>query len=99
MRVGTSVTWVNDEVAADQTFDVEPGEPTPAEAASGNVNVTEVAGGAPADEIDLDAVEADLDGVDAALTRLADGTYWTDEVTGAPIPPEVLDADPLARRA
>jgi RNA polymerase-binding transcription factor DksA len=50
------------------------------------------------DIIDLDAIEADLDAVQAALDRLADGSYWTDEVTGAPIPVEVLDADPLVRR-
>jgi len=50
-------------------------------------------------EIDLAGIEADLDGVQAALTRLADGTYWTDEVTGEPIPADVLAADPLARRA
>jgi len=49
--------------------------------------------------IDLVGIEADLDGVQAALTRLADGTYWTDEVTGDAIPAEVLAADPLARRA
>jgi DnaK suppressor protein len=51
------------------------------------------------DILDLDAIEADLDDVQAALDRLAEGSYWTDEVTGAPIPIEVLDADPLARRA
>ncbi len=51
------------------------------------------------DIIDLDAIETDLDGVQAALDRLAEGSYWTDEVTGAPIPVDVLDADPLARRA
>ena len=51
------------------------------------------------DEIDVIAIEADLDGVQAALARLADGTYWTDEVTGEPIPADVLAADPLARRA
>jgi RNA polymerase-binding transcription factor DksA len=50
------------------------------------------------DHLDLDSIEADLDAVQAALDRLADGTYWTDEVTGAPIPVEVLDADPLTRR-
>jgi len=49
--------------------------------------------------IDLDAIEADLDAVQGALGRLAEGNYWTDEVTGAPIPVEVLDADPLIRRA
>jgi hypothetical protein len=51
------------------------------------------------DHLDLDAIEADLDGVQSALDRLAAGTYWTDEVTGAPIPVEVLDADPITRRA
>lgn len=48
--------------------------------------------------IDLDAMTSDLDAVDAALARLADGTYWTDEVTGEAIPPAVLEADPIARR-
>jgi RNA polymerase-binding transcription factor DksA len=50
-------------------------------------------------EVDLAGIEADLDGVQAALTRLADGTYWTDEVTGSAIPADVLVTDPLARRA
>ena len=50
-------------------------------------------------EIDVAGIEADLDGVQAALGRLADGTYWTDEVTGEPISADVLAADPLARRA
>ena len=36
--------------------------------------------------VDLDAVEHDLTAVEVALNRLADGTYWTDEVTGQPIP-------------
>ncbi len=48
---------------------------------------------------DLDAIARDLDGVEAALSRLDDGTYWTDEVTGAEIPDPVLAADPVARRA
>lgn len=50
-------------------------------------------------EIDLDAISADLEAVDTALGRLDDGSYWTDEVTGQPLPADVLDADPLARRA
>lgn len=57
---------------------------------------------APADArsaVDLDRVAADLDGVEAALARLDDGTYWTDEVTGRPIDDAVLAADPVARRA
>jgi len=53
-----------------------------------------------ADEaVDLDAVERDLSAVEVALNRLADGTYWTDEVTGQPIPESILARDPLARRA
>ena len=54
----------------------------------------------PSDEaIDLDAVERDLAAVEVALERLNEGTYWTDEVTGEPIPDHVLAADPTARRA
>jgi RNA polymerase-binding transcription factor DksA len=49
--------------------------------------------------VDLDAVERDLAGVEAALARLDEGTYWTDEVTGAPLPDDLLAADPTARRA
>ena len=49
--------------------------------------------------VDLDAVERDLADVEAALRRLADGTYWTDEVTGQPLPEDLLIADPTARRA
>jgi len=44
-------------------------------------------------------LERDLNDVEAALHRLADGTYWIDEVTGAPIPEHVLARNPLARRA
>ncbi len=53
----------------------------------------------PVDEVDLDAVERDLAAVEVALERLSDGTYWTDEVTGEPLPEHVLAADPTARRA
>ncbi len=52
-----------------------------------------------APEVDLDAVERDLAGVERALERLSEGTYWTDEVTGEPIPEPVLAADPTARRS
>lgn len=50
------------------------------------------------DELDLDAIERELDGVEAALQRLDDGTYWTDEVTGEPIPDAALLTNPTARR-
>jgi len=48
---------------------------------------------------DLDAIEADLNAVQVALDRLADDTYWTDEVTGEAIPVATLETDPLTRRA
>lgn len=52
-----------------------------------------------AEPLDLDRIERDLAGVEAALRRLDDGTYWTDEVSGEPIPDDVLAADPVARRS
>jgi RNA polymerase-binding transcription factor DksA len=48
---------------------------------------------------ELDQIEHDLADVDVALRRLDDGTYWTDEVDGTPIGDDVLEANPLARRA
>jgi RNA polymerase-binding transcription factor DksA len=48
--------------------------------------------------LDLDAVLADLDAVEHALERLDAGTYFTDEVSGATLPDELLAADPTARR-
>jgi RNA polymerase-binding transcription factor DksA len=51
------------------------------------------------DELDLDAVERDLLGVEVALQRLDAGTYRNDELDGRPIPDEVLERDPIARRA
>ena len=53
---------------------------------------------APATAINLDTIERDLADIEAALTRLDNGTYFTDEVTGQPIPDTVLEANPLARR-
>ena len=50
-------------------------------------------------DVDLDAFEKDLTGVEIALSRLAEGTYWTDEVTGSPLPDDLLATDPIARRA
>ncbi len=51
------------------------------------------------DLLDLDAIGRELAGVEHALRRLDEGTYWTDEVTGAPIPLEILESNPTARRA
>jgi hypothetical protein len=50
-------------------------------------------------DLDLGAVERDLVGVEIALERLDAGTYRTDEIDGRPIPDEVLERDPIARRA
>jgi DnaK suppressor protein len=44
----------------------------------------------------LDEVESALDGVDAALARLADGSYGVCAVCGEPIPDERLAAAPAA---
>ena len=49
-------------------------------------------------QIDLEAIDRDLAGVEVALTRLDDGSYWTDEVTGDPLDEQVLSDDPVARR-
>ena len=48
--------------------------------------------------LNLDAIEADLAGVDVALSRLDDGSYWTDEVSGAPLDASLLETHPTARR-
>ena len=48
--------------------------------------------------VDVDAIAADLADVEVALARLEAGTYWTDEVTGEPLPDEHLAASPTARR-
>jgi len=49
--------------------------------------------------LDLDAIEQELAGVEVALARLDAGTYWTDEVTGEPLPADLLVQHPTARRA
>ncbi len=48
--------------------------------------------------IDLSRIDHDLAGVEAALRRLDDGSYWTDEITGDPLDEALLVADPVARR-
>jgi len=53
---------------------------------------------AESESLDLDAIERDLADVEMALTRLDAGTYWTDEVTGAELPVDLLDEQPTARR-
>ncbi len=44
-----------------------------------------------------DGLQQQLGEVDAALERLDDGTYGTDERTGEPIDPDRLAAEPAAR--
>ena len=46
----------------------------------------------------VDAIERDLNDVDAAMARLEKGTYFIDEITGAPIQTDFLASNPLARR-
>ena len=46
----------------------------------------------------IEAIERDLNDVDVAMDRLEKGTYFSDEVTGAPLRPEFLTTNPLARR-
>jgi RNA polymerase-binding transcription factor DksA len=45
----------------------------------------------------LDAADADLRAVEAALARLDDGSYGRCDVCGEGIAPESLPVDPLAR--
>jgi RNA polymerase-binding transcription factor DksA len=45
----------------------------------------------------LESLEADLVEIEAALQRLDDGSYGVDEVTGDPIDPARLEAQPTAR--
>ena len=52
----------------------------------------------PEEPLDLDAIEQDLADVETALQRLDDGTYWNDEITGQPIDPSHLAANPTSRR-
>ena len=46
----------------------------------------------------VDAIERDLNDVDAAMARLEKGTYFIDEITGVLIQTDFLASNPLARR-
>jgi RNA polymerase-binding transcription factor DksA len=52
----------------------------------------------PESGLDLDGVEDDLAGVEVALQRLDAGTYWVDEISGEPLPDDLLAAHPTIRR-
>lgn len=83
-----------DPTAADASSANDPTDARPETPAAARSSAADVA-----DEIDLDVIAADLADVEAALGRLNAGTYWTDEVTGAPIADDVLAAEPLRRRS
>lgn len=53
----------------------------------------------PVESFPADAIERDLADVEVALARLDAGSYWTDEVTGQPLPDDLLSLRPTARRA
>ena len=82
--------------------------PTPIDTATSDDQDADAAGialvdGAPAivvpgDDVDLDEIDTGLDAVAAALTRLDDGSYGIDHVTGQPIDDRVLADDPTATR-
>jgi DnaK suppressor protein len=44
-----------------------------------------------------DSLQAELAEIDSAMKRIDDGTYGLDEVTGEPINPARLEAEPTAR--
>lgn len=49
--------------------------------------------------LDVDAIEQEIINVETALERLAAGTYFVDEITGASLADDLLAANPTARRA
>ena len=51
------------------------------------------------DALDLDAIDQDLTDVETALQRLDAGTYFVDEITGAPLSQDLLNSNPTTRRA
>jgi hypothetical protein len=51
-----------------------------------------------ADDPSLDQLADDLAGVERALERLEDGSYWIDPVSGEPLTEDVLTDDPTPRR-
>lgn len=81
-------------LASEQPTDAPNAEAPPLDEPTSDEQIAVVTPG----DIDLDAIARDLTGVEVALSRLAEGTYWTDEVTGSPLPDHVLATDPTARR-
>lgn len=64
----------------------------------GKVESLGVGNGTGARSAELEQVEAELDGVERALTRLDDGTFGTCEVCHDRLDEEQLAAEPLAVR-
>lgn len=48
---------------------------------------------------DLTVIDQELRDVEAALSRLDEGTYWTDERTGRPLDEALLAEQPTIRTA
>ena len=102
-----SVARVIDPEPTDQApTDVAPADPQtdaaePVPDPAGAISAADAAPGEPSghEAVDLDAIERDLDDVETALARLAEGTYRVDELTGEPLPDELLERNPTARRA
>jgi hypothetical protein len=76
------------------------GDAPTADAGAAHGSAGQVPNAAPGPErtLDLDRIERDLADVEVALARLDAGTYGTDEVTGQPIPDELLADAPTLRR-
>lgn len=75
------------------------GDEAPGVVSAGGSNAPTSGTGGP-DDIDtdlLDAVERDLNDVDAALRALDEGTYGTCAVCASPIPQDLLATDPVRR--
>src|SRR5262249_4139831 len=70
--------------------DAQPTTFDPADTASDTTQRTE-------DLSILASLESELGEIDAALARVADGTYGIDQLTGEPIDPARLEAVPTAR--
>jgi RNA polymerase-binding transcription factor DksA len=99
-EVDDEVIALDDEIiTADPAASLAEGDSTQAADERESTEADEPPDDAADDRLDLDAIESDLAGVEVALARLSDGTYWTDEATGEPLPDELLASSPTARHA
>ena len=88
------VALAGDEVPADDA----PVQPSPEASGSSEAPKPQESPDRPVDVSALDQLERDLDGVDAAIARLDDGTYGLDPATGEPIHDALLAEDPTRTR-